>query len=91
MPQSAFLGVLPPVGERRPPVTSAPGRLAVFVPAWDEAAVIGPMLAHARAAFGDADCRLYVGCYPNDPATIAAVRAVGWDALRLVIGPAGIR
>ena len=57
------------------PRPEAPGRLAVFVPAWDEATVIGRMLAHAQAAFGEADYRLYVGCYPNDPATIAAVFA----------------
>ena len=69
------------------PAAERPGRLAVFVPAWDEAAVIGPMLAHAQAAFAGADHVLYVGCYPNDPATIAAVRAAG-PPVRLVIGPA---
>jgi adsorption protein B len=67
---------------------AAPGRLAVFVPAWDEAAVIGAMLAHAGRAFAAADYFLYVGCYPNDPATIAAARAVGGARLRLVVGPA---
>ena len=67
---------------------AAPGRLAVFVPAWDEAAVIGAMLRHAQHAFGAADYLLYVGCYPNDPATVAAVRAVGGARLRLVVGPA---
>jgi adsorption protein B len=46
------------------------------------------MLAHAQAAFGEADYRLYVGCYPNDPATIAAVRAAAGPRVRLVIGPA---
>ena len=61
------------------------GRLAVFIPAWKEAAVIGPMLRHALAAWGEADYRLYVGCYPNDPATIAAVRALGDPRIRLVI------
>jgi adsorption protein B len=70
------------------PAASRTGRLAIFVPAWDEAAVIGPMLSHAQAMFGGADYRLYVGCYPNDPATIAAVRAVAGPRLRLVIGPA---
>ena len=65
-----------------------PGRLAVFVPAWDEAAVIGAMLGHAQRAFGAADYRLYVGCYPNDPATIAAARAAAGPRLRLVVGPA---
>ena len=71
-----------------PPAPARPGRIAIFVPAWDEAAVIGAMLGHTRTAFGATDYRLYVGCYPNDPKTIAAVRAAGWDRLRLVIGPA---
>lgn len=70
------------------PAAARPGRLAIFLPAWDEAAVIGRMLAHTQAAFGDADYRLYVGCYPNDPATIAAVRAAAGPRVRLVIGPA---
>jgi adsorption protein B len=64
-----------------------PGRLAIFVPAWDEAPVIGAMLSHALAAFGRADYRLYVGCYPNDPATVGAVRALTGERLRLVLGP----
>lgn len=54
----------------------APGRIAVFIPAWDEAAVIGAMLATALARFGAGDYRLYVGCYPNDPGTREAVRAI---------------
>jgi bacteriophage N4 adsorption protein B len=70
------------------PIAQSPGRLAIFVPAWDEAAVIGDMLAHAQRAFAAADFLLYVGCYPNDPATIAAVRAAAGPRLRLVVGPA---
>lgn len=66
----------------------APGPLAVFVPAWDESAVIASMLRHALAAFDHGDYRIYVGCYPNDPATIAAVRSVADPRLRLVVGPA---
>jgi adsorption protein B len=62
--------------------------LAVFIPAWDESEVIGPMLSSALAAWsGDEAVRLYVGCYPNDPATIAAVRSVRDARVRLVIGP----
>jgi bacteriophage N4 adsorption protein B len=81
------------LARRRPrpaglPVAERPGRLAVFVPAWDEADVIGAMLAHAQAAFAAADHLLYVGCYPNDPATIAAVRAAAGPRVRLVVGPA---
>jgi adsorption protein B len=58
----------------------------VFIPAWDEAAVIGDMLRAALAAWGEGDYRLYVGCYPNDPNTIAAVRAVADPRVRLVVG-----
>ncbi len=78
-----------------PPITAAslapaerPGPLAIFVPAWDEGQVIGRMLAHALSTFDHPDYRLYLGCYPNDPATIAAVRATADERLRLVIGPA---
>ena len=63
-----------------------PGRLAIFVPAWDESAVIAEMLGHALATLRYADYRLYVGCYPNDPATVEAVRGVGDPRVRLVVG-----
>ena len=63
------------------------GRLAVFVAAWDEAAVIGAMLSTALARFEHDRYRLYVGCYPNDRATIDAVaRVAEHDArVRVVI------
>ena len=68
------------------PEPSRPGLLAVFVPAWDEAAVIGDMLRRALAAWdGRSGWRIYVGAYPNDPATIAAVRAVEDPRIRLVL------
>ncbi len=63
----------------------ATGRLAVFLPAWDESAVIGAMLTYALKTFGDADYRIYVGCYPNDPRTIAAVQAIGSPKIRLAV------
>jgi hypothetical protein len=65
------------------------GRIAIFVPAWDEADVIGRMLATTLARFGDDDFRLYVGAYANDRATMDAVAAIAErDArVRLVINP----
>lgn len=62
------------------------GPLAVFVPAWDESAVIVPMLRHALATFDHPHYQIYVGCYPNDPATIAAVESLADPRIRLVIG-----
>lgn len=70
-----------------PPV--APGAFAVFVAAWDEAAVIGDMLSAAVSRLDHPDYRLYVGVYPNDPGTIAAARAVAATDARIhvVVGP----
>ncbi|WP_380783130.1 glycosyl transferase family protein [Sphingomonas sp. R86520] len=70
-----------------PPVTS--GRMAVFVAAWDEMAVIGGMLATALDRYDHDDYHIYVGAYPNDRGTIDAVVAVAErdTRIRLVIGP----
>ncbi|WP_322964924.1 glycosyl transferase family protein [Sphingomonas fuzhouensis] len=67
---------------------STPGRMIVFIPAWDEAEVIGAMLSTALRRFVHDDYRLYVGLYPNDPASIAAAADVAEtdDRVRLVIG-----
>lgn len=79
-------GPRPTLADLPPP--ERPGRIAVFVPAWDEAAVIADMLRHTLKRWKSGDFVLYVGCYPNDPATIAAVKSVGDHRIRLVIGPA---
>lgn len=63
------------------------GTAAVFIPAWGEAGVIGATIRHALAAWPQAQMRLYVGCYRNDPATAEAiiVAAGGDPRLRLVV------
>ncbi len=61
-----------------------PGRFAVFIPAWDEAAVIAPMLRATLDRFEHDDYRLYVGHYRNDPATDAAIAAVDDPRIRPV-------
>lgn len=79
--------------ERPLPVKSAPsrltGRLAVLVPAWHEAEVIGAMVAHTLNAWPQRDMVLFVGCYCNDPETLAAAQAGagGDERLRLVVNP----
>ena len=62
-------------------------RIAVFVAAWDEAAVIGAMLRTSLARFDHPDYHIYVGTYPNDRETIAAVAdvAAGDARVKLVI------
>ena len=63
------------------------GMHAVFIPAWQEAEVIGATIGHALSAWPHAELRLYIGIYRNDPATLAAaIGAAGADPrVRLVI------
>ena len=57
------------------------GPAAVLIPAWHEAHIVEFTIAHALAAWPQAELRIYVGCYLNDPATLEAVmRGSGGDA-----------
>ncbi|WP_137754402.1 glycosyl transferase family protein [Sphingopyxis sp. L1A2A] len=89
-----WLGTRP---EPRPEPRSDPGdtpplagTLAIFVPAWDEARVLPAMIKRTLAAWDGEDFRLYVGCYPNDAATLFAISPliVRDERLRLVINAA---
>jgi adsorption protein B len=53
-----------------------PGFMAVFVPAWDESAVIASMLKATLNRLDYDDYRIFVGHYRNDPATAAAIGSV---------------
>jgi bacteriophage N4 adsorption protein B len=56
--------------------TAVPEReIAVFVPLWREHAVIGRMLDHNLDTLRYRRYRFFIGVYPNDPLTEAAVRA----------------
>lgn len=68
------------------PPSRRPGKIAIFVPAWQESSVIGPMLRHALSRWGEAHYRIFVGAYPNDPATIDAVATLAADDPRLLLG-----
>lgn len=63
-----------------------PGRIAIFIGAWAEDAVIGRMLRSALSRIDHDDYRIYVGTYANDPRTVAEVRTVarGDGRVRLV-------
>jgi bacteriophage N4 adsorption protein B len=51
-------------------------RIAIFVPLWHEHNVIGPMVAHNIAALRYPGYDFFVGAYPNDQPTMAAVGEV---------------
>ncbi|WP_373486680.1 glycosyltransferase [Blastomonas sp.] len=63
-------------GQRAKPQTpSVPHRHAVFVPAWDEADVIGDMIGHCLSRWPGRNYQMFIGVYSNDPATRAAALA----------------
>ncbi|WP_066555669.1 glycosyl transferase family protein [Croceicoccus bisphenolivorans] len=78
-------------GKARTPRLDAPTAtrlsrpIALFVPAWQEARVIGAMIRYTLAAWPHADLRVYAGCYVNDPATRAAMEAGAEDDPRVTI------
>lgn len=59
------------------------GSAALFIPAWQEQHVIGTTIRHALAAWPHRDLRIYVGCYANDPDTIAAVETAARNDVRV--------
>lgn len=79
----------PPMGSADLPAASYPGLLAVFIPTWQEADVIGTMLANCTSSWQNANSeyQIYVGCYPNDSAGIAKVSqaAANNSRIRLVV------
>ena len=67
------------------PDTELKGVAAVFIPTWREATVIGTTVRHCLAVWPQRDLRIYVGCYRNDPDTLAALIAAAPDDPRLRI------
>jgi bacteriophage N4 adsorption protein B len=61
------------------------GRAAIVIPAWQEAAVLPTTVRHMLGVWPHANLTLYVGCYCNDGATIAAMLAEDIDDPRLRI------
>jgi bacteriophage N4 adsorption protein B len=65
------------------PLTNSP--LAIFVPVWQESAVVGRMLLNSTRNWqqSEVNYRIYVGCYANDPASISAVIAAASQGRRI--------
>lgn len=68
-----------------PPAT----RFAVFVPAWQEANVIVPMVECCLARWAGQGVTIFVGCYANDAETLGEVErlAARHRQVRLVVNP----
>jgi adsorption protein B len=63
------------------------GPAALLIPAWHEERILATTIAHALAAWPQAELRLYAGCYRNDVGTAEAIVAgAGADPrVRLVV------
>lgn len=78
-----------PVGYGAEPLS---GACAVMIPAFRESQVIGTTITHMLASWPQRDLSIYVGCYRNDPATVAAAMAAAQEDSRLrlvLLGSAG--
>ena len=64
-----------------------PRFIAVFIPAWDESLVIGPMLAATLKRFEHRHYRIFVGYYRNDPATAASIASIVDERIEAVEVP----
>lgn len=62
-------------------------RIAVFVPLWHEAGVIGQMLRRTLSSVAYEKYDVFAGVYPNDEATAGAVREVAeaWPRLHVAV------
>lgn len=69
-----------PVGYGAGPLS---GPAAVLVPAFGEAQVIGPTISHMLATWPQRELTVYIGCYRNDPDTVAAAMAAIGDDRRV--------
>ena len=82
----------PPMRVAELPMPQTTAMLAVFIATWQEAGVIGSMLAQCRQlrVSAGAQYRIYVGCYPNDHAGIVEImKAASLDAnIRLILSRA---
>ena len=61
--------------DRLPPPL-LPGRIAIFIPAWQEETIIATTLRGMLARWQHDDFTLFVGTYPNDPATALRVATI---------------
>jgi adsorption protein B len=61
-----------------------PGFIAILVPAWDESAVIAPMLKATLKRLDYDNYRIFVGHYRNDPATALAIAGVSDERVQAV-------
>src|SRR6188472_3120791 len=59
--------------------------IAIFVPAWDESAVIAQMLRSTLDRLEYSNYRIFVGHYENDPATQAAIASVRDERIEPVL------
>lgn len=66
-------------------VTADPGWMAIIVPAWDEADVIGDMLQNLITKLQYPRYRVFVGVYPNDLATQHVLALIADPRLEMVV------
>ena len=59
-----------------PPQETPSKHFAIFIPLWRESAVIAPMVEHMMRQWPVGDYDIFLGCYPNDAATLSTAQAL---------------
>lgn len=54
-------------------------KFAIFIPLWRESEVIAPMVAHLLRSWPQDAYDVFLGCYPNDEATLVVARRLASD------------
>ena len=62
-------------------------KIAVFIAAWQESEVIGAMVSNTRRQWGNSNYCIFIGCYPNDIGTQAAIEPHIDSWVCKVVGP----
>ncbi|QIK96895.1 glycosyl transferase family protein [Sphingomonas sp. HDW15A] len=64
-----------------------PGQMALFVPALDEGTVAADMVRATTERWDASDFRIFVGVYPNDAATLAAMSRIADPRVEVIVLP----
>ena len=57
-------------------LSQAEQNFAIMIPTWQESAVIHAMLKNTFASYNYQNYHIFIGCYPNDPDTLAEIERI---------------
>lgn len=62
-------------------------RFAIFIPVWKESAIVCATISRTLEAYHEHHVTIFVGCYPNDDATLRAAASLACDRVVIAVNP----